>query len=188
MISDKILPINDEYIYSALKGEFFIYNKGKFPHKYECRESFHYRADRLFRPSSFVGFAKNKLNVLKINEFFEILEDKLRIQDKTIVFYTDNKRYVVLKPSPFWSKTQPNKQLFTLFLRCAAKHYNGDFDKALHNYYYTRVITPVIKALFKGYKFTFKVCYGIMDKFASYRDGYSNRMLINKDWKKYLTK
>src|SRR5688572_20099948 len=136
MLSNKILQIKNIRDYDGLRyydnaaGKFCFFNPkiGLISGIRECRIEFGWimRKNR-----NFIGFIKNKINIESLNRFWSHIENKLNIYPKTIFHKTNEDNIIVLEISPFWSENITNKNFFTLFLRCGAIHYDGNFNDAI---------------------------------------------------------
>lgn len=133
-------------------GIFFAYPKNNFVRNaYSCREEFYMYS--FARSKNKIGFVGSYVNVKKIDEFFEFIEGQLKLEERTTFYYTTDKYGVVVDVAPFWRKNNTNKNLFTLFLRCAATYYStgGNFWDAINRYGLSKKISHAIKRFLAGY-------------------------------------
>lgn len=152
MIEDKDIRIKDnsgKLYYSSSRGVFATKGESvNVSEPVECREVFAYNFKE---KTKFIIFGKNRINIKKINNFFEQIEDKLNTKEKTIFYPSSIENAIVIKPSPFWKENPLRRGIFTLFLRCAACHYNGkDIYKSLLNYGLIKKIIGPIEWFMKG--------------------------------------
>lgn len=163
MISSKIITLKDwsnedDGCYTSSIGEFFSVNKN---FNVECIESCREELAMSWnRNKRYIGFYDHRLNIHDINKFFEIIENKLKLKQKSIIYQCrideeiDSSK-VLIKVSPFWIKSPMRRGFFTLFLRCAAIHYNGkNINYALRYYQLTKRINKAVKLFLNGYTFT----------------------------------
>lgn len=112
-----------------------------------CREVF---AHDFRSNTKFIVFSKTSINIERVNEFFEYIEDKLKLKDKSIFYPSNVKNTILIQLSPFWSTNPLRRGMFTLFLRCAACHYTTDVYKALLSYGLAKQIIGPIEWFMKG--------------------------------------
>lgn len=106
----------------------------------QCRESFAVMFKEQYKR---IGFVCKSMNIEKLNEFFEEIENKLNLTEKTLFIKSNHENTVIIRPAPFWLESYFHKQVLTLFIRCGAVYYNGDFAQAIDAYHLTR--TPGVK-------------------------------------------
>lgn len=149
MISQEIVEFSKDNVYLQMKleiGGFFHYDKPdeKVPiHRstcaISCRDSFIYVWHDLYVGDGTmyfngktnrrtVGYVKSKIDIQKINSFFEWLETKLGIPNDqhTVFFPTNHKNAVAIVVSTFWIENFTRKSLFSLFLRYAASYFENE--------------------------------------------------------------
>ncbi len=114
----------------------------------KCRETFSFYFATNF--IKYIGFKKENININSINEFFEIIEDKLNLKERTEFYKTDLNDTIIVEMSNFWRQNDTTIQVFTLFLRCAAIHYNGDFNKAIQTYKLSNYVKLALEHFLKG--------------------------------------
>jgi hypothetical protein len=197
MISEEILNIKNRHFtslpYMSPDGRFFTYNNQNYRASQSniCREMF---SQNFKRRSRYLGFSKHKINIKKINEFWEQIEDRLGIENKTVFHKSDHKDDIIMKISPFWTQNGVRRGFATLFLRCAAKHYHGDLNKSFTNYPLMKPIYGAVRWFLNGNtEPTYKNCSGggLVNKFVKYEktncweDG---KKFLRKDYKKLLVK
>ncbi len=178
MIESEKVKIRDtfgELKYSSPAGSFSLPN-GR---SHTCRESF---SNSFNKTTNSIIFNKSNINIKKINIFFEQIEDKLQLKEKTKFCSSNFKNAIVIKLSPFWKENSLRRGIFTLFLRCAACHYNGkDVYQSLLNYGLTKKIIGPIEWFIKGNtKPAIKVSGG--------RVVHELACLNKKEWEESLTK
>lgn len=110
--------------------------------------------------SKFIGFMLDNINIGKINKFFEIIENELKIpEDKQSVFYrvTDKtgaakNKIIIIELSDFWIANDVKHSFMSLFLRCAAVYFPNvsTVDEALNNYELAARIKKAIKHFLAG--------------------------------------
>jgi hypothetical protein len=142
-----------------------------------CREVF---AHKFKYDTNYIIFSQAGLDIELINDFFEKIEDKLKI-NKTIFHPTEFKTSVLIELSPFWKENSLRRGMFTLFLRCAACYYNGDIYKALLKYSLSKKIIGPIEWFMKGNTKTSRSIGGgsIVNELSSFG---------KKDWETALVK
>lgn len=138
--------------YISQHGHFFFFN----PKTHnctcarDCREMF---AWEFRKNKTHVGFFSSCVNIEKFNEFWEIIENKLNLAQKSIIHPLENfNQAFVIELSPFWLENTTRRSLLTLLIRCGANYYYGDytFDEALNEYYLAKETTPAIKHFLEG--------------------------------------
>lgn len=139
-----------------------------------CREEFSY--DFNFQ-DKFIGFKSRGISIEKLNKFFTIIENKLKLRTKTVFFNTEIKNFVIIKMSKFWKRDELTLGFFSLFLRAGAAFYRRrTFEKTFGAYYLSRDIRPAINKFLKGYtKLSPKYelhDYGIVATFGGYQNEY----------------
>lgn len=193
MISNKVFKIASKFLYGpSEQGQFFSFNKRNnyLGQTYGCREQFR----QSFRASTaYVGYFKNGISAEKISDFFEYVEGRLKLNQGSVVYRTDDKRAVIVELSPFWRENAMNRGFFTLFLRCAARHYHGKgtFSKAISNYSLAKKISPAITWFLKGNTKSTKSSLhpmGVVSHFTKCTNYWMNTRVLKKDYKTLLTK
>lgn len=111
-----------------------------------CRETF----GSYFQRNGLIGFSKKNLNIDKLNEFWEKLEDKLKLKTRTVFYRTTENNRVVIKLSNFWFQNKIRRGFCTLFLRCGAVYYKGNFKKALLSYHLLARIKRAVTLFLSG--------------------------------------
>ena len=188
MINKAILkiknPDNLRYYDEDVGGAFFIYHvkTNTIEHIRTCREEFSYY---FTNKRNWIGFICYKLNINRLNEFFEIIENKLNLDVKTIFYPTDEKAVVIIKLSPFWLQDTCRRGFLTLFLRCGSAFYRNSFNYAIKSYNLTNDINPVIQWFLSGNtKFISKLkdyngySCGVVEYFG---DNYNNKYNFKKE-------
>lgn len=155
MISSKILKVKDGtggYLsYGTIGyGCFSCFNpvNSRVLYAFTCRESFHY--DWLDK-KNYLAIIKNDLinDLDKINEFWNIIQKKLKLKSKVIFYRTQYKNCIVMKCPKFWTENNTRRELVTLFVR-AAMGYSNSFNKALQSYTLTNRVIPAINHFLNG--------------------------------------
>jgi hypothetical protein len=141
--------------YGYSKGSFFIIDKKNKTILHDtwprtCRVEF---ASDFQRGKNWIGFQILNLKIDLLNEFFQNIEKKLNIKNPT-VFYYSNENVVVINVSSFWMKTALKRSVFTLFLRCGAMYYNGNFLNAINSYDLTYKVKSALERFLDGHTFT----------------------------------
>lgn len=192
MISTKTLKVKFEYApYLSRDGSFFRYNIDSQSSKgscHSCRESFEYESANDWK---FIGFHGRNLNIKQLNEFFEQIERRIGLKEKTKFYFTDKIYTVIVEPAHFWLKSAFYRGLLTLFLRCGGGYYTGDFEKALSSYRLTSDAKPAIHRFLRGNtKFNRKVGSGeVADLLAELNPSEINKCLIggkNSGYESYM--
>ena len=103
-----------------------------------CREVF----STLFnnKEMTHIGFVSKNVQLEKVDEFFNIIQEKLGYKWPVIFYQTQNPCIFVVKVPSFWRRDLFHRQLFTLFLRCAFYQFRDarSFQDALDNYILTK--------------------------------------------------
>lgn len=188
MLSKEIKTVTDTkgsgIGYSSDGGSFFTINSsGNAGEASTCREIF---SDYFHKSTATIGFTKTNLNIKKVNEFFGIIEKKLKFKKADcVVFYpTNNKNIVYVSVPKFWREDNARRQLFTLFLRAAAVYYKDNFEQALTSYTLANKIKPLITRFLAGNIYPIKdFSGGIVDRYSS-ADGRSINLAFVKNVKK----
>ena len=174
--------------YPSQNGLFFIISRGgSCSCFYQCRVEF---AWRFRKHHNLIGFFCKEGDVNKVKSFFDIVETKLNLKNKTLIQEVKNQngKVIVFKLNPFWLKNSTNRSLVTLLIRCAAIYHYNDFDKAINAYYLTKICKKAINLFLNGYN---KPTYDKMRKLDE--EGYTGFVaqfenLDNSEIKKLLTK
>lgn len=189
MISDTSFPIDystDSYAtYDPWKeGRFMPLNsQNGITIHHTCREV----VGKYFTgKSSHIAMRATDADAARVNAFFEIIENKLKLpkNQRTIVYQGKNKEYVVLKVPKFWLKNATTRGFYTLFFRCAVAYFFHDnFSKALKDYLLTNTMKNQIQWFLKGNtQPTYKRLKGkgIVDHFTEYNYGIDYKTLLVK--------
>lgn len=183
MLSKKILKIQHSYSFNdgSNNGFFFTFDKlsNRALHECSCREEFfHY----FNQGTKLIGFTTPILNIKKLNEFFEKIENKLKLKKRTIFYKTNIDSVVLLEVPEFWHNSECRRSLFTLFLRAGAVYYTGDFDKAINSYNLAKHTKKAIHFFLDGYTIpTFqKIEGGWYSKFHGLDINEISRLLTQK--------
>jgi hypothetical protein len=153
MISNKILKINDRdgaigYYGKSKNGVFVDIYKGTIVDNLEeCRDEIRYYLDKNLK---FIGFYKTNLNLIKLNQFFNLIETKLKLKQKSIFYKSNIEDLIIMEISPFWSKCVIKRDFLTLFLRCGAVYYKTSLNQAFNDYDLTKKIKPTINFFLDG--------------------------------------
>lgn len=158
---------------STFNGKFFTY-----PESHQCREVF---AGYFTSKTNFIIFNKSNVNIERINDFFERIEEKLQLKVKTNFAPSNFKNAILVEVSPFWTDNALKRGMFTLFLRCAGCYYTDDVYKALLKYPLTRKIIGPIEWFMKGNT-------NISKKIGSNSIVNELYLYSKKDWELTLTK
>lgn len=151
-------PININHFhhflfYNSDNGHFFFYNPKtrNCICARDCREMF---AWEFKKDKTHVGFRSFNVDVERFHEFWEIIENKLNLAQKSTIYALENlDSAFVIELSPFWLENTTRKSLLTLLMRCGANYYhkNSTFYDALGNYYLSKQVSPAIKYFLQGY-------------------------------------
>jgi hypothetical protein len=178
------IPSREVLNYSTNHGAFSVSKPTKkgFTHSRElniCRETF----SRHFKENTdYIVFSQSNIDINIINDFFGKIESKLDIKNKTIFSNSNKKNFIIIRLSPFWKENSLRRGIFTLFLRCAACHYDGnDVYKALLKYSLTKKIIGVLEWFMKGNTRTQKKIYdsNVVSELSTYS---------RPDWESILVK
>lgn len=114
-----------------------------------CREIF---SNAFTVRQVYIGFTSGNLNIQRLNEFFQIIEDKLELPEnqRTQFLTCIQKHIVICKVSAFWRKNILRRQFFTLFLRAGGIFHNGDWKETWKNYKLGKGMTRVINFFLDG--------------------------------------
>lgn len=154
MIANKTIQIEDFEGYSYSEGFFLIFSK--LGHNLSvdlidgCREVF---GDEWRGGRRLVGFSCRDLNIKNLDSFFRLVEHRLKTKSKTVLYRTQYKQCVVIKPSKFWLKNSLRQEFFSLFLRLGAIYFRTSkhsLNAAIRKYDLTRDIEPVINEFLSG--------------------------------------
>lgn len=115
-----------------------------------CRELF---AGNFTRETEFVGYVAPNMNVELIKNFWKEINKRLNLKDADCVqvFETNYDGYLLFKIPHFWSANAMTRGFFTMFVRCGANHFKGDFEKALKDYHLTLGILNAVNYFLEGY-------------------------------------
>ncbi len=130
-----------------------------------CRETFQGYFSQY--PNN-IAWIQDGLNIERLNEFFELIEKKLKLKDKVTFHPTNYNNIVLIVVPPFWRDSLPLRQFFTMFIRCGAVHFKDDLESALDLYSLTREIRPTVDHfLNKNIKVTYDTTneIGLVQKF-----------------------
>lgn len=194
MISDKTFKVIDGYGNFEKEfdgGLFFFFEPNDLAGLYqawECRELF---GKRFKDTTQYVGFYDNNLDLDKIDEFFTYIENKVKIKNHTIFYETNLDNVIIVEPSNFWKMNDTKRGFFSLFLRCAAVHYNGGADDknimdAIKHYPLANMIKSTVEHFLAGHtKPTYKELYnhGLINHYYNQHNGITQDLL-----NKYLIK
>lgn len=166
-------------------GLFFVYNKRTENANAVCfcREIF---SGSFISSTEFVGFAARNLNPKLLNEFFQKIDEKLKLKNSVIIHTTKHKSIVIIEVGQFWRATPTMRSLFTLFLR-ASTYYSDDLFAAFSSYRLSKLIYPVIEHFLAGNSKPIFDTKNIVDYFRPYSpDTYSwnpHRRKLQEDYK-----
>jgi len=135
MISKETLEMKNPYA-DAGNGYFTVYDpktKTNIDNIHSCRETFSSFLNSLSAERrEFIGFSLVGVNIETMEKFMSILEgEKLKLKEKSVLYRTNLKNYVIIKPSSFWMQNVTRRDIFTIFLRSAPKMQDGDGKKIL---------------------------------------------------------
>ena len=182
------------YVNGSTRSLFFLYNHQENPcdslvhcASY-CREVFSdYFSDKNltigYSVRSFISFDFDKLV-----EFFNILETKLELTEKTVFHKTDINNIVIISVPEYWRQCSAARGFFTLFLRCGAEYYHGNFDNALIKYELTAKIPKTINHFLSGNKNYSPYVASSLDGSHIVGFFYNAETLYNTSISQYLTK
>ena len=113
-----------------------------------CREYFQDESSGI-RRMLFVHTAHRSKNIAA---FMSLLEDKLRIEEKTIIGLTQRYNISWIRASSWWTTTSMKRSLFTILLRCGV-HYKikeNNFEEALFSVIYTKNTRYAVERFVSG--------------------------------------
>ena len=158
MILKKIIKLKDNIgifesgdMYGNKEGYYLLLNKREIDYYFVCREEveeeFHYHYEK----TRGLAFHLEKIDIINIDRFFNYIYKAAKIPGPPIKFSLTNLDDVIHIEIPkFWQENRVIFSLFTLFLRCAAIYYKGDFNKAIINYKLASKIKKTISYFMKG--------------------------------------
>jgi hypothetical protein len=120
-----------------------------------CREYFQDESNGIRR----MLFCHTSHRCKNIAAFIYSVEDKLDVQEKTIIGPTQRYNISWIKVSPWWTKTSMRRSFFTILLRCGVtyKIKEDNFDHSLFSVIYTRHTEYAVKRFMSGHtKYTGK--------------------------------
>ena len=128
---------------------------------FACRESLeHYLHSPEITPNNLIGFNYQNtiggvpvfLNIKAVNDFFLELEKQLNLkEEQRTVFCRTNKDNVIMCEVPdFWNENPLKRNMFSLFLRCAAVYNKGNIKDSIRNYPLAYSINDVIMWFLEG--------------------------------------
>lgn len=175
--------------YSLSSGMFFIYNEinSEITRIKTCREQF---SEVFYKKYKYIGFYCDNLNIKLLNEFFSIIENKLKLKerDKITFFNTNFENAIIMKLSNFWVRNLTVRNFLTLFIRCGAVYYKkklqssfDEFDVALINYKLTNSIKPTIEWFLDGHvkpTYPYNRYFGAVNYFRHYNKEQLKRLLV----------
>lgn len=180
MISKQKLDVSDQtggYIgatgYGGTVGVFFPFSMntartgGKSGSAITCRETLFNHTNE---HTKHIGFFKDKLDIKKLNDFFEEIEAKIGYKARVTIYKCQYDRAVVVYVPPFWRSDPTRRSFFSLFLRCGGAYYTGDFKKALEAYDYIVLIRNAVNRFLAGNTVpTYKngIGGGVVEKFQN---------------------
>lgn len=115
---------------------------------FDCRESF---GDYFGNATEYFGWRSNNLNLAKMNEFWDKITSFLGEHTRPKFFQAQLENLILVQVPEFWRANDTRQGFFTLFLRCSAVYYQGDFEKALSNYHLSNNIQFAVKHFLAGY-------------------------------------
>lgn len=190
-IAKEIKELDSNYAtsYTASNGVFYIVDSTmkvvSGPHS--CREGFAHD----FKTSSHaVGFNCTALTddgINFLNDFFEKIESRLQLNERTVIYKTNRAHNVIVYFAKFWKEDFGRQSLASLFLRCGGAYYKGDFNKALNDYPLTKGSKKAIDWFLNGninFKKNFSG-YGFVDEVGSRSESELSEYLIGGKVEKY---
>lgn len=181
MISDQTIildpdDINDYTHYLDQEGAFLtVSKKNKIFDRMACREEF---AMLFTKKNTKIGFVAPKIDIEKLNRFFEKREKSLKLEIPTVFHKTSSNKIVIIEPAPAWLETSTSRGLFTLFIRGCILYYKNNFLDSLKKYHLTEKCIPAIEHFLLGNtkpKFKSLSYRNTKYKFGEYDDQYYNR-------------
>lgn len=137
MISEKVSTITDTknkmgYASGKEQGSFIILDdKGDIYNLMTCRDSF---LNNTTDKTEVAGFHFPGIDIRSLNNFFEEIEEKLVLEERTVFHASTINDVVVFEIPLFWREHVCKRSLFNLFLRCGAVFYKTTVDNALESY------------------------------------------------------
>ena len=125
---------------------------------FTCRESLeHYLRSPAITPNNLIGFHYIRngipaLDIKIINNFFLELEEKLNLtgEQKTVFCRTNIDSVIMCEVPDFWNENSLKRNMFSLFLRCAAVYNKGNIKDSIKNYPLAYSIYSVIMWFLEG--------------------------------------
>ena len=113
-----------------------------------CREYFQEESSGIRR----MLFCHTAHRCKNIAAFVSQLENKLGIEEKTIIGPTQRYNISWIRLSPWWSSTSMKRSLFTIFLRCGVfyKIKDNNFEDAVFSSIYTRNTRYAVQRFLEG--------------------------------------
>ena len=115
---------------------------------FNCREIWH---NHMYNAKIF--FYTHPISKIKhICSFFNTVENKLSISDRTIFGSTQKKSIMYIRPSKWWLRYGMRRSLFTILLRSSNTYDQdaGNFDDALYSNSYAEKTRIAIEYFFAG--------------------------------------
>jgi hypothetical protein len=113
-----------------------------------CREYFQDESNGIRR----MLFCHTAHRCKNIAAFMAIIEDKLKIKEKSLIGPTQRYNISWINVSPFWTNTSMKRSLFTIFLRCGViyKIKQDNFNEALLSSIYIRHTEYAVRRFLDG--------------------------------------
>lgn len=149
----KAPSLSFRYVVAAVGGSRFFMvsplekrNK-KFSYSSSCRELI----SPYFKTSTpFIGFSSLESDIVYLNAFFQIIENKLGLKKHTIFHRTSVAGAIVAEVPTWWRKTLVRREFFTLFLRFGALYYRGSLSKDIQKYHLYAYIRTAVNRFLNG--------------------------------------
>lgn len=142
------LTSNLRYYRGGNESAFFIYHEPSMEPRgaHGCREVF----SRIFKRNCIVGFTGNRASMKRANRLFDIVHERLGIENQIVFFPTNQPKTFLIKVPHWWTTNSLRKQFFSLFLRMSL-YFNKDFSEAENGYALSKSIKRATKLFFDGY-------------------------------------
>lgn len=113
-----------------------------------CREYFQDESNGIKR----MLFCHTAHRCKNIAAFIYSIEDKLNIEEKTVIGPTQRYNISWIKVSSWWTKTSMKRSLFTILLRCGVnfKLQENNFEEALFSSVYTKHTEYAVRRFLDG--------------------------------------
>ena len=114
----------------------------------DCRDEF---LECFDNNTHYVGWSSKNLFLEKMNEFWDIVVEKLGKKAEIIFYKTEFPNLIIIKISDFWSSNFITRSVFSLLLRASGAFYKDSFDKSLTDYILAAECKSAIDWFLEGY-------------------------------------